>query len=113
MFMRWADRSQRSGGYCVDSDMSTLFIAAGVAVGTPLALLSLACLAAASAYRQQALHDAEAAKLWARSPTQGQPIAPVTVMRPTPRRRARVPASCTIVGKGSDRPRRAAAGRPR
>lgn len=91
--------------------MPFLLIAASVAVGIPFTLLSLAYLAAASAYRRQALHDEEAAKLWARAPRRPQPIAPA-VVTPPPRRRAPVRASCTVIGKSPDpRPRRAAGGR--
>jgi hypothetical protein len=91
--------------------MSTFLIAAVVAVGTTVTLLSLAYLATASAYRGQALQDEEAAKLWALAPRRPQPIAPVVVIR-RPRRRTPVAASCIAIEKASDpQPRRAAGGR--
>jgi hypothetical protein len=92
--------------------MSALLIAASIAVGTTFALLSLAYLAAASAYRGQALQDEEAAKLWTRVRKQPQPIAPAVVAL-SPRRRAPVPASCSAIGKAPERGAALDHGRPR
>jgi hypothetical protein len=85
--------------------MSLIFVAAGIAAGSPLALLSLAYLAAAAAYRQQALQDQESARLWNRPPARRQPIAPALVVYPTPRRRAPVLATCSTLPKGAANPR--------
>jgi len=90
--------------------MSAILITACVAVGTPFALLSLAYFAASSAYRQQALLDEDAAKLWTRAPARAHPIASAVIVRPAPRRRARVTASCTVIGKPTTPTRPHAAG---
>jgi hypothetical protein len=65
--------------------MSPLLVAAAIAVATPVALLSLAYLAAASAYRRQALQDEEAARLWNRPPVRHRPIAAAVAIPSPPR----------------------------
>jgi hypothetical protein len=85
--------------------MSPLLIAAGIAVGTPVVLLSLAYLAALSAYRRQALQEEEDARLWARAPVRAGAIAAATVIRTTPQRRTPVPATCSALPKPAAQPR--------
>lgn len=83
-----------------------IFVVAGIAAGSPLTLLWVAYLAAASAYRQQALQDEESARLWnRRPPARRQPIAPAIVVRPAPRRQAPVLATCSVLPKGTAKPR--------
>jgi hypothetical protein len=79
--------------------MSALLLAAGIAVGTSVALLSLAYVAALSAYRGQALQDEELIRVWTRSPTRAQPIA-------APSRRPALPAACAVIGNVAAKPRR-------
>ncbi|HEY1797195.1 MAG TPA: hypothetical protein VGG57_13880 [Stellaceae bacterium] len=85
--------------------MSSLLIAAGIAVGTPVALLSLAYFAALSAYRAQALQDEELARVWNRVPARARPAAGV-VTPAASRRRPPLPATCVVVGNAAAQPRR-------
>lgn len=77
--------------------MSVILVTAGIAAGTPIALLSLACLAALSAYRRQAAQDREEARVWARPPARPANAGPV--LRPLPPRRPPVPAACAVIPK--------------
>jgi hypothetical protein len=85
--------------------MSILLITAGIAVGTPAVLLSLAYLAALSAYSRQALQDEEDARLWARAPVRPHPLPAAVVIRAAPRRRRLPPAACSVLPKAAANPR--------
>jgi hypothetical protein len=86
--------------------MSDLLIAAAIAVGTSVALLSLAYLAALSAHRGQALQDEELARIWTRAPARARPIAAGVVVRAAPQRRPLVPTACAAPGNAVARPPR-------
>lgn len=85
--------------------MSTLLITAQLAAGTPIALLSLAYLAALSAYRRQALQDEEDARLWTRPSARPHPVAAAVVIRAAPRDRRLPPAACFVLPKAAANPR--------